>query len=258
MKLDFPKFDGFDPLQWLFRAEQFSSYYETSDAQKLTIVAVHFEGPVVPWFQMLQKANLIPTWAALAQAIEKQFGPSQFDSPRAQLFKLSQTNSVADYYTQFMTLANRVEGLTEPALLDCFISGLWDPIRRDVIAQSPPTLLRAVSLACLFDEKVSWGLSSGANRTTHSPSVVKSMSSSNPQQLPPLLPKPTTKPLPPIKCISPAEMQIRQEKGLCFTCDEKYFWKHVCPNKHLMLFLSDLDGSELPSSEDSMAPPSLV
>lgn len=83
MKLDFPKFDGFDPLQWLFRAEQFFSYYATSDAQKLTIVAVHFEGPVVPWFQMLQKANLIPTWAALAQAIEKQFGPSQFDSPRA-------------------------------------------------------------------------------------------------------------------------------------------------------------------------------
>ena len=82
--------------------------------------------------------------------------------------------------------------------------------------------------------------------------------SSNPQQLPPLLPKPTTKPLPPIKHMSPTEMQIRREKGLCFTCDEKYSWKHVCPNKHLMLFLFDLDGSELPSSKDSMAPPSLV
>ncbi|GKF72487.1 hypothetical protein Tco_0208601, partial [Tanacetum coccineum] len=42
VKLDFPRFGGSDPLNWLFRAEQFFSYYDTPDAQRLTIASVHF------------------------------------------------------------------------------------------------------------------------------------------------------------------------------------------------------------------------
>ncbi|GJV25064.1 ty3-gypsy retrotransposon protein [Tanacetum coccineum] len=100
VKLDFPRFGGSDPLNWLFRAEQFFSYYDTPDAQRLTIASVHFEGSVVPWFQMLQKTHQVPNWVSLAKAIEEHFGPSQFDSPRAQLFKLTQTTSAAEYYHQ--------------------------------------------------------------------------------------------------------------------------------------------------------------
>ena len=96
---------------------------------------------------MLQKSHQLTTWASLASAIQDHFGPSHFESPRAQLFKLSQMNSVAEYYHTFMILANRVEGLLEAAMLDCFLSGLKDHIRRDVIAQEPSSLLRAASLA---------------------------------------------------------------------------------------------------------------
>lgn len=34
-------------------------------------------------------------------------------------------------------------------------------------------------------------------------------------------------------------MQRRRENGLCFTCDEKYFSSHKCPNKQLLLFQID-------------------
>ncbi|GJS59034.1 putative ankyrin repeat-containing domain, PGG domain protein [Tanacetum coccineum] len=112
VKLDFPRFDGSDPLNWLFRAEQFFTYYDTLNVQRLTIASAHFEGSVIPWFQMLHKANQIPTWDALASAIEEHFGPSQYDSPRAQLFKLTQTTSAADYYHHITVMANRVEGLS--------------------------------------------------------------------------------------------------------------------------------------------------
>nr|GEZ63928.1 putative ankyrin repeat-containing domain, PGG domain protein [Tanacetum cinerariifolium] len=47
VKLDFPRFDGSDPFNWLFRAEQFFVYYETSDAQRLTIASIHFKGLVI-------------------------------------------------------------------------------------------------------------------------------------------------------------------------------------------------------------------
>ena len=58
---------------------------------------------------------------------------------------------------------------------------------------------------------------------------------------PPLLPLPQPKP-PPIQSpnsnvrkMSQAEIQRRRENGLCFTCDEKYFFGHKCPNKQLLL-----------------------
>ncbi|GKE80169.1 hypothetical protein Tco_1550169, partial [Tanacetum coccineum] len=43
VKLDFPRFDGSGPLNWLFRAEQFFTYYDTPDVQRITIAFVHFE-----------------------------------------------------------------------------------------------------------------------------------------------------------------------------------------------------------------------
>lgn len=238
VKLDFPRFDGSDPLQWLFRDDQFFHFYSTPDDQRLTIVAVHMEGLVVTWFQMMQNANQIRTWVELSKAIELHFDPSQFECPRAKLFKLVQHTTVSEYYKEFMILANRVDSLTEDALLDCFTSGLKADIKRDVIAQSPSSLLRAVSLARLFDEKNLVGVSHSVNRSFSQPprpiSVVLPTSpwkpsvlrtSSNLQtksQLPPLLHTPSSKPLPSIKKMTSAEMQLRREKGLCYTCDDKF------------------------------------
>lgn len=59
-----------------------------------------------------------------------------------------------------------------------------------------------------------------------------------------LLPTPRLKPLPPIKHMPSAEMQIRHDKGLCFTCDEKYSWTNKCPNKNIMLLLYDVDDDD--------------
>nr|KYP38939.1 hypothetical protein KK1_039771 [Cajanus cajan] len=49
-----------------------------------------------------------------------------------------------------------------------------------------------------------------------------------------------------IKKISPAEMQLRREKGLCFTYDDKFSPSHKCPNKqYLLLQVDDEDRMEL-------------
>lgn len=55
---------------------------------------------------------------------------------------------------------------------------------------------------------------------------------------PPLLPTPKW---PPIKKMSAAEMQIRREKGLCYTCDAKFSPTHRCPNKQIMMLLCEED-----------------
>ncbi|KAF7840497.1 Transposon Ty3-I Gag-Pol polyprotein [Senna tora] len=252
VKLDFPRFNGSDPLHWLFKAEKFFAYYETPDDQRVTIVAVHFEGVVVPWFQMMCKSSRFDSWVALSKAIEVEFGPSQFESPRALLFKLYQKSSVAEFYHEFMILATRVEA-----------------VRRDVIAQAPSSLLRASALARLFDERSSFGYSASSSKGSlatplsivpvPSPQVSMplnssiglvpvSSSSTSPStpgsgksSLPPLLPTPNVPPLRSVKRMSAAEMQLRREKKLCFTCDAPYSWSHKCPNKHYMILQIEPD-----------------
>ena len=134
VKLDFPRFDGSEVLQWIIKAEQFFHYYHTPEDQRLTIAAIHMDTDVVPWFQMMLKTNLFQSWTLFTKALETKFGPSLYECPRSTLFKLSQTTSVSEFYHSFTTLSNRVTGLSTDALLDCFLSGLKSEIRRDVIA----------------------------------------------------------------------------------------------------------------------------
>nr|KYP46454.1 Transposon Ty3-I Gag-Pol polyprotein [Cajanus cajan] len=234
VKLDFPRFDGSEVLQWIFKAEQFFSYYRTPDDQRLLIASIHLDKDVVPWYQMMIREHPFHSWIAFTRALEMEFGPSPYEGPRSQLFKLTQTNSVQAYYVQFTALANRVQGVTQEALLDCFVGGLKPDIRRDVIAQSPPSLLRTVSLAKLYEEKYTIkpkpfsssffqkNQTTNTNQTT--PQSLKSTS------LPPLLPSPDSKPTY-VKKLTSAEMQLRRDKGICFTCDDKFSPNHRCPNK---------------------------
>ncbi|XP_020233863.1 uncharacterized protein LOC109813966 [Cajanus cajan] len=243
IKLDFPKFDGTNVLQWIFKAEQFFGYYSTPELQRLTIVAIHLEKDVVPWFQMMQKNNPFQSWEGFTKALELEFGPSPYECPRSALFKLSQLGSVHDYYVEFTALANRVTGLTVDAILDCFLSGLKLEIRREVLAQSPNSVLKAVSLAKLFEEKYTPNPKPYFSSSYPKTSTTKPQNSpqSKTNALPPLLPTPNlqpfTQPFKPsnVKNITPAEMQIRREKGLCYTCDDKFTPNHRCPNKQYLL-----------------------
>ncbi|KAI4371645.1 hypothetical protein MLD38_009972 [Melastoma candidum] len=40
---------------------------------------------------------------------------------------------------------------------------------------------------------------------------------------------------PPHKRLSPAEMEEKRMKGLCFWCDEKYTFNHKCNNRRLFV-----------------------
>jgi len=102
---------------------------------------------VVPWFQMRLKTDPFQTCKGFLRALELEFDPSPYACPRSSLFKLCQTNSVNQYYAEFTALANRITGLTAYALLDCFLSGLKPDLHCDVLALSPESILKAISLA---------------------------------------------------------------------------------------------------------------
>ncbi|XP_020964019.1 uncharacterized protein LOC110265382 [Arachis ipaensis] len=173
LNFDFPRFDGTNAISWIFNADQYFNYYNTPEQEKLAIASIHMDKGTVPWYQMMQRNQPFTSWFELKRAIEIKFGPSLFDCPRAALFKLTQKGSVADYYSEFIALANRSEINPPEALVDCFVSGLKADIKRDVIAQCPGSLIRAISLAKLFEEKYTTNFrhsfGSNANRITSTP-----------------------------------------------------------------------------------------
>lgn len=75
IKMDFPRFDGSQALQWLHQAELFFKYYEISYFYLLKIASIHFDAPIIPWFHMLQKSGTIISWHSLAKAIKHTYGP---------------------------------------------------------------------------------------------------------------------------------------------------------------------------------------
>jgi hypothetical protein len=198
------------------------------------------EKEVVPWFQMLSRNHPFQSWLAFTRSLELEFGPSPYESSRASLFKLQHTSSVSDYYLEFTALANRSQGVSIEALLDCFIGGLKPEIRRDVIALTPHNIPKVVSLAKLFDEKYQSKpkpqIPTAASKFTPNPYTTQK------SPLPALLPTPTQKPLttqnrqPFVKRMSPAEAQLRRAKGLCYTCEEKFTLDHKCPNRTYLFF----------------------
>ncbi|KAJ9537380.1 hypothetical protein OSB04_030113 [Centaurea solstitialis] len=133
-KPDLPPTPPFQVMQWIFKAEQFFDYYSTPDLQRLTIATVHLDKGVVPWFQMTNRISPFTSWAAFRAALEAEFGPSPYECRHANLFKLTQSSSVSEFYSDFTALANRIEEISTATLLDCFLSGLKSDIRRDVVA----------------------------------------------------------------------------------------------------------------------------
>ena len=141
------------------------------------------------------------------------------------------------------------------ALLDCFISGLKPDIRRDVIAQAPTSMIRTISLAKLYEEKY---IPKHKPYQPHSLQKTLSYPITQTQKttsLPPLLTTPTAtqhtqthNKYSNIKNISAVEIRLRREKGLCFTCDEKFSPGHKCPNKQYLLLQVEMN------EQDSLEP----
>ena len=140
MKLEVPRFDGTDPLGWIFKISQFFYYQGIPDHERLTVAAFYMDGPALSWYQWMSRNGFFPSWPVMLQALESRFAPSFYEDPQGALFKLQQTGTVSDYLTDFERLANRTIGLPPSCLLSCFISGLSPELRREVQALRPLSL----------------------------------------------------------------------------------------------------------------------
>lgn len=216
-------------------------------------------GDALGWYQWMHHNNLFTTWDEFVRALEIRFGPLAFENHQQALFKLQQTSTVAAYQWDFERLCNRVNGLPAPAILDCFISGLRSDIQNEMAILQRTSIAQAIGLAKLVETKLQ------ATKPLHyfnprlfppKPPQIAPIPNSNPTPTPkpPLLPTPParlTLPAPmnlrpnlPIKYLSPAEMDARRAKGLCFNCDERFHKGHRCKHCQFLLLLTSDDPSD--------------
>ncbi|PNY01861.1 retrotransposon-related protein, partial [Trifolium pratense] len=266
LKLNVPRFDGSNAIDWIFQIEAFFNFHDTPAASRLQIVSFHLEGRAASWFQWAMRNNLLTSWPVFLDAVRIRFGPTAYEDVEGDLSKLSQTGSVAEFQAQFEDLMNKVTGISEPLLISFFITGLKRSLRRELQFHRPTTLMETFAMARAYEARLddnpsynkTWNrspthtpsqntTSSNAitqNNLTPTPTPNQSSNSSNKATtLPPLLPTPTYKL--PVRHFPSAEMRDRRSKGLCFNCDEKWGPSHRCRSKVLLLMGAEDDDDDV-------------
>nr|GEV97814.1 retrotransposon Gag protein [Tanacetum cinerariifolium] len=191
-KITLPTFDGSNPLDWLFQAEQYFLFYNIAPHQRLPIIAFYLSGNALSWYKYLVNNHLVTTWDTFTRDLETRFGPSSYDNNEAALFKLRQTSTVTEYQTEFERLSNCVGGLFAHAFLNCFLSGLRQDIQQELSILRPQSITQAIGLAKLIEDKNSDPRFLPKYNITNR--FTSSSTPSTSQTPPPTIPNTTTKP----------------------------------------------------------------
>ncbi|XP_006582748.1 uncharacterized protein [Glycine max] len=249
VKLDIPRYDGRDPLGWIFKISQLFKYQNTPEEERITVASFYLDGVALSWYQWMFRNGFIMSWSGFLQALESRFAPTFYDDPKGALFKLTQRGNVNEYLTEFERLANQVIGLPPPFLLSCFISGLMPEIRWEVLALQPISLPQAIALAKLQEDKLRDRSVATHPNLPPSSSTSRSNSLAQSSSFPPSSSHQRSKP--PFVQSTPEEMAFRREKGLCYNCDDKWNPGHRCKGG-ILLLITDNPVTEEETHEASL------
>lgn len=72
------QFDGSNPLDWLFQAEQFFELTQTASPQRMKFIPFYMQGPALAWFKWMHNNHQLETWENFTHALERRFGPSSY------------------------------------------------------------------------------------------------------------------------------------------------------------------------------------
>ncbi|KAK9073512.1 hypothetical protein SSX86_007836 [Deinandra increscens subsp. villosa] len=153
-KISLPLFDGTNPLDLIFQEDNMFNYYQTLIAQRILLSVFYFTRDALSWYKHLATNDMLGTWAIFKSELEVRFGPSSYENHEATLFKLRQTSTVTEYQFEFENISNRVSGLSQQTLCNCFISGMRRDIQNELALLKSLTLHQAYGKARLVEEKL--------------------------------------------------------------------------------------------------------
>ncbi|XP_062075982.1 uncharacterized protein LOC133780122 [Humulus lupulus] len=254
LRVKVPRFDGANVDDWVYKINKFFDLHKVDDDMRLAMVAFHLEGTPSTWFQWMEKGGAITDWSSFLRALQQRFGTSIYDDPLGRISKLTQSGRVSEYRAEFEALMPRITGVSDAMFLNFFIWGLKMDIRRELLLSKPVDLSDAMAKAQLYEDR---NEDLGGRRRVDTPRTTWYSKPTTTTMITPTSPmgpyKPGTSQQPtqassiaplPIKKLSPAELKDRRDKGLCFTCDEKFSFGHKCKNRMLILCASEEDDTD--------------
>ena len=157
-RLEFPRFSGDDPTEWFNRVNQFFSFQNTPELQKVSLASYHLEGEANQWWQwvrrLTEEEGRVLSWANFEEELGVRFGPSECEDFDESLSRIRQRGSLRDYQREFERLGNRVRGWTQKALIGTFMGGLKTKISDGIRMFKPQTLKEAISLARMKEDQL--------------------------------------------------------------------------------------------------------
>ncbi|KAD7480201.1 hypothetical protein E3N88_03337 [Mikania micrantha] len=225
-KIDFPTFSGGDPRGWILKAEKYFRFYNTLDEEKVDVAAIHLEGDALDFYSWIATEQDITYWEELVSAMQKHYGPPEFQNPDEYLCSVKQTGTVHEYRQEFTRRSARVNQWPDHCLLGVFLSGLKEELKTDVRLHKPRAVYKAVSLALAYESKLSCARPERKPFTSsHLRPEAKPFSPTTQSSAFAHPPKPDPKPN---TRLSEAEKHARYLKGECFRCGAKYGPGHRC------------------------------
>ena len=55
LKLSFPRFDGIDPIGWVYKVEQYFDFHDIAFAQQVQLVSFHQDVIILQWYRWMNK-----------------------------------------------------------------------------------------------------------------------------------------------------------------------------------------------------------
>ncbi|XP_074327634.1 uncharacterized protein LOC141665550 [Apium graveolens] len=250
----FPTFDGKEVRSWIKKTEKFFMLNPLMDPKtKVVYAALYLEGEADRWYQTIQELYPGATWDTFVSLVMQRFSTGSQENLIGQFTKLTHKGTVEAYIAEFEDLRgymiSRNKFQTEEFYLSSFLSGLRKEIQQALYVYKPATLQEAMDKAKeqeLFVELLEKRVEMG-HKTSHKmgnksvtghrnsytgfkPNVNPSYGNRNKF--------PSTK-IPAIKRITPADMAIRREKGLCYNFDEAFVPGHKCAKQQLFLMVGE-------------------
>ena len=147
-KIEMHVFSGPLPFDWISRVERFFRFGNYNEEERLHLVSLSLEGPVLQWFNGEVISDPFVSWEQFTQRMLDRFGGPIDNDPAARLFCLHQEGDIVDYVNEFESLRNQVTGIDENNLIKVFFNGL-KPEMKEVIRLKEPVSLTDHKLAVL-------------------------------------------------------------------------------------------------------------
>ncbi|XP_031479935.1 uncharacterized protein LOC116250452 [Nymphaea colorata] len=247
-KMDFPKFNGKRPKEWVYKAEQYFICQEIAEQHKIRLAKMYLEEEAMQWYCFWEEDYPNATWDLFKDELLLRFGETTYVNHEIELRNLKQTSTVQDYQSKFERLCSMVKNRPEDSKIAHFIGGLDEDIQIEMLRDPPTELRRCFALAKTIEEQLR---RREARKKAYKPGIASKPKPNFVKSAPPQRKfenRPAFRNNIPNKYISRQEREERIKKGLCFNCEEKWHAGHKC--KHFQLYEVTDSDEELEESEE--------